>query len=192
MPGLVASARMRLPSGYAALKPDLGRVLGTRRRAGYGKQQKVADAVGVARETLSRIEAGRAWPRPDTLDRLLLALELEWDDVAERGAPTRGERVFHDTLRGESCHHLGRAIRTGRVCLRMGLRETARRCGLSVAQLSRLERGEVLTSRVLADAEGQEDVPFDARFVTPAHPFLAELAAAAWKADERAKTSDDS
>ncbi|WP_375404237.1 helix-turn-helix domain-containing protein [uncultured Sphingomonas sp.] len=169
---------MRLPRGYVTLRPDLGAVLRARRRDGYGKQQSVAEAVGVARETLSRIEAGRTMPRPDTLDRLLAVLELEWDDVAVRGDGAGRARVFRDTFRGEGCFRLGLAVRAGRRRLGLGLREAGIACGFSASQLSRLERGEVLSGRALLAAPGQDDVASENRRMVLVHPFLRRLAAA--------------
>ena len=170
-------SRMRLPRGFRALRPDLGEVLRAHRKDDRVKQQTVADAVGVARETLSRIEAGRTLPSPDTLDRLMAEFHLDWDAVALREGADARERVFHDTLRGESCFRLGRAIRARRKTMGLGLREAGARCGLSAAQLSRLERGEALTSSVLAEAEGQDGLPSEKRIMVAAHPFLRELVA---------------
>ena len=171
-----APARMRLPRGYVSLRPDLGRVLGERRRA-RAKQQTVADQVRVARETLSRIEAGRASPRPDTLERLMLALDLDWDAVAVRGEATARARVFHDTFRGGQCQMLGRSVRVGRERLGLSLRFVAGRCSLSASQLSRLERGEVVAGRAFKDVVGDGRLPHADRRVLLADPFLERLSA---------------
>ena len=167
---------MRLPRGFVALRPDLGAFLRERRRSGYGKQHVVAEEAGIARETLSRIERGRTRPGPETMDQLLRILELDWPDVAVRGDTGRGCRPFHDTWTGEQCFRAGQAIRAGRRKLGMSLREAAARCGLSAAQLSRVERGEVIGGTVFSQVPEDAYMPVGHRRVVIASPVLQSLA----------------
>jgi transcriptional regulator with XRE-family HTH domain len=98
---------MRLPVGYAALDPDLGAILRARRRSERIKQEALARDVGVSRATLSRVERGRT-PAPATLDAVMAALGLDWDEVAVRGRGPSPARRFEDSFRGDVLVELGR------------------------------------------------------------------------------------
>lgn len=78
--------RMRLPQGYSVLRPDLGSLIREKRAARKLGQKVLAHEIKVSRETLSRIERGKQIPRPQVLSRLIGELDLEWDELAVRGA----------------------------------------------------------------------------------------------------------
>jgi transcriptional regulator with XRE-family HTH domain len=166
--------------GFRSLRSDLGAVLRARRREDFGKQQALADAVGVARETLSRIESGRSWPMPDTLDALMRILELDWSDVAEAGTAAKPVRHFDGSWRGDQRLELGRALRRGRRSEGVTLRELAGVTGLSVSQLSRIERGEGARSGALVEEPEDGFEPPEYRRVRFRDATLRRLAAAGY------------
>ena len=166
----------RLPLGFAAFRPDLGRILARRRRERFGPQKRLAGAAGIARETLSRIEAGRTLPAPGTIDRLLALLELDWVDVALPGAAARPARYFDGSSRGETRHDLGVQLRRGRRSEGLSLRALGERCGASAAQLSRIERGEGPRSRLYEEYMERTGDPGGVRSLRFRHPELRRLA----------------
>lgn len=139
-----AETRRWLPEGYARFRPDLGAVLRHRRKEERLTQGRLAKKIGVARETLSRIERGRAWPRPDTLNKLTAELDLKVYDVWVREGLGRAPRKTDDLITDRRAQ-LGIDLRSGRLAEGLSLRALAALCGTSAAQLSRIERN--LTSR---------------------------------------------
>lgn len=132
-----------LPPGFVGLKPDLGGTLRARRSLGnYGKQAAIAAEIGIAAETLSKIENNRSIPRPDTLDALLTVLELGWDKVAIRDHSGVVDKAPVPFRRRDRMLDAGLQLREARVRLGMTLRDLAARSGLSLAQLSRVESGQ--------------------------------------------------
>lgn len=138
------------PLRYAAFRSDLGSVLRAQRKADQIKQQTLADAIGIQRSSLSAIENGRAWPLPDTLEGLMRELDLDWSMVLKKGATKPPDQEVGGTDDADRRLDLGRALRSGRLQEGSSLRQVAERCGLSAAQLSRLERGQATRSRVYA------------------------------------------
>lgn len=133
------------------------------------KQQTLADAIGIQRSSLSAIENGHAWPLPDTLEALMRELDLDWSMVLNKGATKPPYQKVGGTDAADERLDLGRALRSGRLKEGSSLRQVAERCGLSAAQLSRLEGGEATRSRVCArDPQGGWLVGFD-------HPELQRL-----------------
>lgn len=165
-----------LPRGFSVLKNDYGTCLKQRRQTGFGKQQTVADAVGISRSSLSLIESGRAVPRTETMDRLLDVLDADWSLVAVPGVAKRA-RFFDGTLAGERRLEMGRALRAGRRRERITLRRLADLCGVSAAQLSRIERGEGARSGVYELHDGGADPQGASGLLRFAHPELARLEA---------------
>jgi len=140
---------MRLPSGYSNLRRGLGKTIRAARKTLNLKQEALAADVGIRRETLSRIETGKQVPRLQALDVLVAELDIDWDEIAERGSPFCPPLIFQEGTRGDELVEIGREIR-----LRRGsasLRTLSKRLGLSAAQLSRLERGQILRSRIFRD-----------------------------------------
>jgi transcriptional regulator with XRE-family HTH domain len=143
----------QVPSGFVGLRADFGLILRSRRKA-YGKQTAIAEAVGIAAASLSRIENGHVIPRLETLDTLLAVLDLDWSAVAIPGDRHTALSLRHDRIFDE-----GRAIRDARRAARLTLRDLAHLSGLSIAQLSRVERGESAGSRVFYDDPDDAELP---------------------------------
>ena len=164
-------SRIRLPVGFVALKDDLGDILRRQRtEGGHGSTATVAAAIGISRESLSRIENGRSQARPQTLDALLSLYDLDWEAIASRGETKRTPRYFDDSWEGELRAEQGAALRRGRLSEKLSLAEVGRRCGISASQLSRIERGEAPRSTAFGQrTDGTSPVGF-------AHPELRRLA----------------
>ncbi len=200
-------SRLLLPKGSGRLRSDLGAFL-KRRRQGrlnsepFGTRSQIARRVGIARQTLSEIERGAAWPGPTTLDALLDILDLGWEHVAHPIASGADPRTFvndmpgggrlaempvglaparHRTfLEGPSGNQIiafGEAIREARAGRGLTLVEAATAAGISAALLSRLERGQLATSGVFQfdDAGDGSGVPT----LVITNPWLAKLWSAA-------------
>lgn len=131
--------------------------------AAFGSQADVARRIGVSRQTISDIETGRKWPGPSTLDALMEMYGLAWEHVthpiigvkppdindmpggcrlAPKAAPKRN-RVPRGTPENDSLRKFGQKIKAGRRIAGETLAQTAAQAGISVALLSRLERGEI-------------------------------------------------
>lgn len=142
---------VRLPRGYSVLRSNLGEVVQAERKDRRIKQEFLAGDVGIRREAMSRIESGKQRPRPRVLEALMRELELNWDQVAEEGATLRPALVFEEGTRGRALERLGNDIYERRRAKRLSLRKLGKRLRISAAQLSRIESGQVLHSRVFRD-----------------------------------------
>lgn len=169
-------SRSRLPEGFARFRSDFGAIIRKQRTGEGWTQQALATAIGVSRETLSRIENG-AWPRPDTLEGLMRHLEIDWYDFALEGDTDRPAKRFDDSSRGENRYAKGRALRKGRLKENLSLERLAERCEVSAGQLSRLERGECLRSKLLEDEPADRDLPVKFRKYRFRHPELRRIEA---------------
>lgn len=170
------TSRSRLPDGFAAFRSDFGEIIRAKRIDECLTQQALADAIGVTRETISRIENG-AWPLPDTLDGLMRHLEVDWGEFATKGRSDRSSKRFDGSSRGEDRFRMGQALRRGRLSQGLSLRHVAKTCGVSAAQLSRLERGESGRSKLLQDDEQDTKLPIEFRRYRFSHPELRRLEA---------------
>ncbi len=156
-------------------RPDLGVFLKQRRRQLFGKQQTLADAIGVARPSLSAIENGKALPLPDTVDGFMRELGVTWDMILVRGGTDRVARTDDATPRADQRLDLGRDLREGRRLEGLALWEVAGRCGISVAQLSRIERGQARRSCAFEDEPADAALPRDYRRLRFKNPELRRL-----------------
>lgn len=162
---------MLLPQGYQALKPGFGDLIRSARSSRGIKQAALADDGGISRETLSRIEGGRA-PRMRTLDRLLHELNLEISDVAVNGSASKA-LVFTEGRRGDVLAKIGTDLeRRRRADNRRSLRALAAKVGISPPTLSRIERGQSPRSRVFGERAGQDGQDFHDRAVEVANDKL--------------------
>ncbi|QQV77872.1 transcriptional regulator [Sphingomonas aliaeris] len=141
----------------------------------FGTQQELADAVSIARPSLSAIEMGAAWPRPGTLDRLMEELDLTWDMIAVRGEAERRSRPVDAHPRADLRLALGGDLREGRKLEGLSLRDLSQRCGLSASQLSRIERGEAPRSRAFIDEPDDLNLDREFRRLRFRHPELHRL-----------------
>ncbi|MFD2839731.1 helix-turn-helix transcriptional regulator [Populibacterium corticicola] len=80
---------------------DLARTVKTQRQAQDLTQQEVADAVGITRQSLARIERGHGGTSFDTILRILekLGVQLEATPQESRGTITAASGHNSDTLR---------------------------------------------------------------------------------------------
>lgn len=173
--------RMRLPAGFCELRADLGAIIRKYRRGEAGRGKSIAPKVfaaqvGISRVALSRIENDRAWPRPETLARMMAAFELDWPEVAEAGpnpGPSpRTPNTEQDGQQADLCDNL----RWGRRRLGWTLAELARRSGVSASQLSRIERGQIARSAVFMWHPEDDNIVREDRRIVFAHPLLADVA----------------
>ena len=141
------------------MRSKLGEVVQAERKERRIKQEFLAGDVGIRREALSRIEKGKQKPRPRVLEALMRELELNWDHVAEKGATLRPALVFEEGARGRELERLGDDIYQRRRAKRLSLRKLGKSLRISAAQLSRIERGQVLHSRIFSDHP--DDLAFD-------------------------------
>ena len=171
------SYRYRLPEGFSELRNNVGEILREAREAStdFGKMPKkqFAHRVGIARETLSRIENGERWPSYSTLAEMIGLLPIEWDDIAIATKTSCNAIPSYP----DECAELGEALRRGRKKEDLTLREVADLTGLSVSQLSRTERGLFTRGRFVEVIfyDGVKTFDSDA-IVRFTHPKLKELA----------------
>ncbi len=172
--------RMRLPAGYRCLRDDLGAIIRAYRRGEKGMGEPIppkvfANDIGISRGALSRIENERAWPRPETLSRIMDAFEIDWPVVAERGEnPGPHPRTPNTWQEGQQAS-LCAALRQERRELGWTLAELARRSGLSASQLSRIERGQIARSAVFTWHPEDLHLLREDRRIIFAHPLLADV-----------------
>jgi transcriptional regulator with XRE-family HTH domain len=173
-----------LPEGFLELRSDVGVILKTQRKKLRMKQSAVADIARITVGSLSRIEnkVGDRMPNLGTVTVLLDALDLDWEDVAlpvqhddlgVRDLASAG--VVDANYRKDKVFELGAQIRAARRTAKRSLRDLAAECGISAAQLSRLERGVCADSRVYKDAKGWENEPRKDRLVEIVNEVLARL-----------------
>lgn len=173
---MATACRLRFPSGYSGYRPDLGAVLKIeRKKLAHNKQQTMADMVGISRQSLSAIENGHAWPRPDTMEKLSHELNLNLAAFLMCGTTARKPRFSDDSPRADQRHELGRALRNGRELEKLSLQAVAQRSGMSAAQLSRIERGEATRSRAYMDHADDMAMPVEFRRVQLRDPELWRL-----------------
>lgn len=182
--------RRRLPPEYVALHPDLGERLRKAREGPKGerfghKQEMLADEAGVSRSTLSRIEQGHAVPRMETLERLMAALDIESSIIAEV------TRVEHPVVETDASQRmakdatLGGELRAERTRLGLTIAEVALAAGVSAAQLSRIERGQIRFSRLTGWYAGHMGLEEEYRDRVFTNPVLGELLRGIWPPDSK-------
>lgn len=176
----MSTSRSLLPQGFSAFRDDLHERIRQARQKRFGRQQALADAIGISRESLSRIERGHAWPRPDTLDAIMRLMDWDWRDVAVAGSTNGAKRhIFDGTWRDDYLLDLCSAVRRGRKKLGLTVAQAAAAANLSTAQLSRIERGQCRRSRVLEEVPEDQEDPTDERRMRFRNDYLRELAAIA-------------
>lgn len=165
----------RMPLGFVALRADLGSILRRRRKYGrFGKQGAVAADANIAPETLSRIENGKAMPRIETLEALLVALDLGWNQIAIWDENSANSSDIN-SRRQDRLLDAGRELREARLAAGMSLRELAALSGLSLAQLSRVECGQSGGARVYREDPEDLALPCDERRIELSNAILANL-----------------
>jgi len=174
--------RMRLPAGFCRLRTELGAIIRAYRRGEAGTGGPVAPKVfaaqvAIGRVALSRIENGRAWPRPETLERMMAVFEIDWPQVAEAGPNPGPHPVTPNTYQEQQQAELCEDLRWGRRRLGWTLADLGRRSGISASQLSRIERGQVPRSLVFTWHPEDEGFVREDRRIVFAHPLLADVAA---------------
>lgn len=132
-----------------------------------------AAELGVSRETLSRIEHGFRWPSYPTIYKIMGLLGIEWETIAVRGTNVAPALIYASDNRQD----LGDALRNGRIKERKSLQVVADVVGLSVSQLSRIERSQSTRGRLIESIGGKlwqsDDDRFEFSFT---HPELNRLA----------------
>lgn len=168
--------RYRLPRGYSHLKPGIGRIIKKLRQDSAMKQESLAHDVGISRGALSRIENGAALPSPETLDRLIEAFNLDMKHFAVQGETSRRPSVINDTERGDKQATMGRALRHFRKEEKLTLAALAKLSGVPASQLSRIERGQLLTSGLIGWHPDTLHLCEDDRYMMFLNPVLRRLA----------------
>ena len=142
---------MQAPSGQALLRSELGEVVRAERKKQRVKQAVLAGDIGIRREALSGIENGKHMPRERVLNALVQKLGLEWHPVMDKLDLSRPVRAFEEGTRGRALDRLRSDIYRCRKAKGLSLRALGKRLRMSAAQLSRIERGQVLHSRIFRD-----------------------------------------
>lgn len=157
--------QMQLPRGFGELRDDLGLILRTCRIEndydGCRTQAAVASCVGISRESLSRIERGHRQPSYDTLLKLMSLFKLDGPEITKMGKSSRPFLHYAVELRQD----LGCALRAGRLEEGLTLQALAEMTGMSVSQLSRIERSQSTRSRVIEIQASDGDRPIDDKTV---------------------------
>lgn len=169
--------QMQLPRGFNQIRKDLGAFLQRCRfekdYEGARSQAAVAGRVGISRESLSRIERGHRQPSYDTLYELMRLFEFDWGEIATKGESLRPSRRYAAERRQD----LGCALRAGRLEGGLTLQALAEQTGMSVSQLSRIERSQSTRSRVIEIHASDRDRPIDDKTVFKfTNSVLARLA----------------
>jgi transcriptional regulator with XRE-family HTH domain len=157
--------QMQLPRDFGELRDDLGLILRKCRLkndySGCRTQAAVASRVGISRESLSRIERGQRQPSFDTLSKLMGLFKLDGPEITKK---VQGSRPFlHYAV--ERRQDLGWALRAGRLEEGFTLQALAEQTGMSVSQLSRIERSQSTRSRVIEIQASDRDRPIDDKTV---------------------------
>ena len=142
---------MQAPSGQALLRAELGEVIRAERKKRRIKQAVLAGDVGIRREALSGIENGKHMPRVKVLNALVQKLGLEWNPVMDKLDLSKPVRALEEGTRGRALDRLKSDIYRRRKAKGLSLRALGKRLRMSAAQLSRIERGQVLHSRIFRD-----------------------------------------
>lgn len=180
------TSRRRLFPGVVALYGDLGERLRKARKGPKGsavghKQEALAQAAGISRSTLSRIEKGQVIPRMDTLDRIMAALDITIAVVGEPGPLGDGQLLSPNSARTTKDADLGARLREERRLLRLSIAQVAAAAGISAAQLSRIERGQARRSRLIAWCGRDPVLRGDERRRAFINPVLDDLVAGIWR-----------
>ncbi len=165
-----------VPSGFVGLRADFGSILRSRRtQGGYGKQATIAADIGIAAETLSRIENSRTVPRLETMQALLEALYLDWADVAVPDPVADLSALANTSRRRDRLFDAGSELRDARRHGRLSLRALAALCGISLAQLSRFERGHSGGAKIFCEHSDDDLLDRDDRRIVLDNPVLQKL-----------------
>ncbi len=172
---LAVSRHRAVPPGFVGLNANYGAILRDRRKVGrYGKQSVVAADIGIAATALSRIENGHVIPRLDTLDALLVRLNLDWGAVAIVSDDAIKDEADAGSRRRDRLFDLGQDIRFARRHLGMTLRQLSSLAGISLAHLSRLERGANASMLIYQEHPDDQGLDRDERRIVIVHPILAD------------------
>lgn len=159
----------RLPFLGRHLSPTVGLDVRAAREAAGWSRREVAEAARLAARTLARIERGAQKPSRETLMAICEVMGLSFHTVA---GPRWSDDAADTTNTPDATP--GLAVRE---LLRMrGLtqRQVADAAGVSVATLSRFERG-LTASRVLTSRAGHSSVAFLDRDVMMSNAALARI-----------------
>lgn len=87
------------------MSKDLGAII-QRARDGLGwTQDELGQNIGVSQQTIAKWEAGKSYPRPKALEKLVVALKINGADVRQSPARNKGQ-AFLDKLPEEVMHKL--------------------------------------------------------------------------------------
>lgn len=173
--------RSKFPPGFLGVRKDLkprkslGKFLGEKRRSRNIKQETLAAAIGIARPSLSAIESDKAWPRPDTFEGLARELDLAWKEIFAVDPDFRRGSSSDEDPRADQRLDLVRRLRKGRQQRKLTLADVAKQCGLSAAQLSRIERGEASRSSAFEDHPDHANLSAEFRRIRFRDALLEEL-----------------
>ena len=142
---------MQAPSDQDLLRSELGEVVRAERKKQRIKQAVLAGDIGIRREALSGIENGKHMPRVRALNALVQKLGLEWHPVMDKLDLSKPVRALEEGTRGQALDRLQSDIYRRRKAKGLSLRALGKRLRMSAAQLSRIERGQVLHSRIFRD-----------------------------------------
>ena len=112
---------------------------------------------------------------PDTVESLMRVLNFEESEILDQGFTSRSSRPVDSSPRADERLDLGRELRAGRLSENLSLAQVAQRCGLSAAQLSRIERGQATRSRVFEDDPEDAALPKEFRRLQFRLPELQRL-----------------
>lgn len=173
---LVLSRHRAVPPGFVGLSADYGTILRTRRKIGrYGKQSVVAADIGLSATALSRIENGHTVPRLETLDALIVRLELDWTAVALPSDSLVKDEPDEGSRRRDRLFDVGQDIRAARRHAGLTLRQLASLSDISLAHLSRIERGANAGKLIYQEDPADRALERDSRQIVIVHPVLAKL-----------------
>lgn len=170
-------SRFRIPVGFESFKPDLGVIIAEARKAARMQQKTLAYRVGIARQTLSAIETQKAWPSPDTISEITLLLNLADDKIYVNGPNKKNVRFVDNSPQSDQRLCLGSQLRQARKQNRQTIRQLSKACGISTAQLSRIERGETSGGRAYEDHPDDIGLPQNCRRLRFRIPELQALCA---------------
>ncbi len=184
---------MIFPPGYCTLKKGFGRIIMRKRLTASERhlrsKKELAFQIGINSQTLTRIENGKQRPSRNTLDALMKVLEFDWDEIARKGRSSKGAPPNLP----ENLANLCKGLRIGRRMERLRLEDVAGMTGMSISQLSRIERGLMERSEQFEidwpDGVRKQDDDTRYRFK---HPELSRLVKRAGFDDSYGFTKDRS